>query len=88
MAYENFVDEARACENEFIEIRNEWNKKRIETKDEKNRRESEEILEEINDKLKLINTINFINARFLQYKILIKNRSGYVKFKSIDIELK
>lgn len=42
----------------------------------------------IDDKLKLINTINFTNARFLQYKILIKNRSGYVKFKSIDIELK
>ena len=42
----------------------------------------------INDDLKIANNINFINTRFLQYKILIKNRLGYIKFKSIDVEIK
>ena len=42
----------------------------------------------INDDLKIINTINFLNTRFLQYKIIVKNRSGYIKFKSIDVEIK
>ncbi len=42
----------------------------------------------INDNLKIANTINFLNTRFLQYKIIVKNRSGYIKFKSIDVEIK
>lgn len=42
----------------------------------------------INDDLKITNNVNFINTRFLQYKILIKNRLGYIKFKSIDVEIK
>ena len=43
---------------------------------------------QIDDGLNIINAVNFLNTRFLQYKIVIKNRSGYIKFKNIDVEIK
>ena len=44
------------CENheEFVNYRKEWNEKRIETPDQKNRRECEEMMEEMNEKEKRI----------------------------------
>lgn len=42
----------------------------------------------INEDFKITNSINFIDTRFLQYKIVVKNRNAYVKFKSIDVEIK
>ena len=42
----------------------------------------------LTDSLQIANYISFTNTRFLQYKILVKNRSGYIKFKSIDVEIK
>ena len=42
----------------------------------------------INENFRIANSINFTNTRFLQYKIIVKNRNAYVKFNSIDIEIK
>ena len=42
----------------------------------------------INNDFKVQNNISFKNSRFLQYKIVIKRRDAYIKFKDILIEIK
>ena len=42
----------------------------------------------INDKLKISKTLNLYNARFLQFKIVIKNRNAYIKFDGMEVEIK
>ena len=41
-----------------------------------------------NDDLKIIKTVDFTNVRFLQFKIVLKNREAFIKLKGIDIEIK
>ena len=65
--YERMIDEKNVIINkllrikksslskeEYLNLRDEWNKMREETKDERNRRECEEMLEEINEQKKYI----------------------------------
>ena len=40
------------------------------------------------DFFKLTNVISFTNTRFLQYKIVVKTRDSFIKFKGITIEIK
>ena len=42
----------------------------------------------INDDFKIINRVEFNNTRFLQYKIVVKTRKSFIKFKGINIEIK
>ena len=50
---------------EYLDYREEWNKKRIESPDEKNRRECEEMLDEIKEEKKIVQemTMNMIKAK-------------------------
>ncbi len=42
----------------------------------------------ISKDFKISNKITFNNTRFLQFKVVLKNRNAYVKIKGIDIEIK
>ena len=48
---------------EYINCREEWNNRRIETPDEKNRRECEEMLEEIKEEKRIVNEMKQKNER-------------------------
>ena len=50
-------NDKKVSKEEYLNLREEWNKKREETKDEKNRRECEEMLEEIKEEKKLVEEI-------------------------------
>ena len=41
-----------------------------------------------NEDYRIIKTIDFTNVRFLQIKIVLKNREAFIKLKGIDIEIK
>ena len=42
----------------------------------------------LNEDLKVSNTINFADIRFLQFKIVLKTRKAFIKLKGINIEIK
>jgi hypothetical protein len=42
----------------------------------------------INTKYKITNSISFKNARFFQFKVVLKHRNAYIKFNGINIEIK
>ena len=50
-------NDKNVTKEEYLTIRNEWNKKREETKDERNRRECEEMLEEIKEQKNELNNL-------------------------------
>ena len=45
----------KVSKEKYLSLRNEWNNRREETPDEKNRRECEEMLDEINEKIEYLN---------------------------------
>jgi hypothetical protein len=42
----------------------------------------------LNKELNITNKVEFINARFLQFKIVLKNRKAFINLKGINIEIK
>ena len=60
---------------EYLNIREEWNRRRIETKDEKNRRITEEMLEEITEKEHSIQRIKIEIENIEKKKMKKKNKS-------------
>ena len=42
----------------------------------------------LNEELKVSNTLNLDNIRFLQFKIVLKTRKAFIKLKGINIEIK